>query len=109
MFCFVYKYPLYVILFYSILFSSISKADVLVQQSDKPDGVKRGENVYVQFVSVLSVLSCPLSPVFLSLTYLSSPRTVGRDIVTAALNTTLLYSGERERERERGRAVRVGV
>lgn len=53
--------------------------------------------MYVQFVSVLSVLFCPLSPVFLSLTYLSSPRTVGRNIVTAALNTTLLYSGERER------------
>lgn len=69
MFCSVYKYPLYLILFYSILFSSISKADVLVQQSDRPDGEKRGENVNVQSVSVLSILFYPLSPVFLSLSF----------------------------------------
>ncbi len=86
MFCSVYKYPLYLILFYSILFSSMSKADVLVQQSDRPDGVKRVENVYAQLDSVLSILFYPLSPVFLSLflflspTCLSSPRTVGRDM-----------------------------
>lgn len=117
LFCSVYKYPLFLILFNFILFSSISKADVLVQQSDKPDGIKRGEKVYVQPVSVLSVLFCPLSPVFLFLSLAClTPELLGvtyRYCGSEHHSTLLRRKRAREREREggegKGRAERVGV